>query len=87
MLLYGVVKGFWHTALQARSHVLSSANKRKMSERSAGMIETSDFNSKYADITVHYKNWKIYDWLAWVDVWSNFILMDVTLHGVTPTPT
>lgn len=50
------------------------------------MVETSDFNSKYADITVHYKNWKIYDWLAWVDVWANFILMDVTLHGVTPTP-
>lgn len=61
--------------------MLTTADRRMMSNRSAGMIETSDFNSKYADIIVHYKNWKIYEWLAWVDVWSNFILMGVTLHG------
>lgn len=81
MLLYGVVKGFWTKALQGRSNVISSTQRKLMSDRSSGMIETSDFNSRYADIIVHHKNWKIYDWLAWVDVWSNFILMGVIIHG------
>ncbi len=50
MLLYGIVKGFWTNALVTRYSVLSTRDKRLMQERSAGMVETSDFNSRYADI-------------------------------------
>jgi hypothetical protein len=57
--------------------VISTGAKRIIKERSGGMIITDDFNSRYADIVDHKLNWKMYDWLTWVDVWAGFILMDV----------
>lgn len=45
------------------------------------MIQTDDFNGRYGDIVEHSLNWKIYDWLAWVDVWAQFILRGVTMNG------
>lgn len=50
------------------------------------MIHTDDFNSKYADVVEHKLNWKMYDWLTWVDVWAGFILMDIKLKGEIPSP-
>lgn len=49
------------------------------------MVETSDFNSRYADIITHSNNWKIYDWLAWVDVWCMFICTGIHFQGIIPS--
>lgn len=81
MLLYGVVKGFWCRALQPSNGVISHADRGLMKRRASGVVQTDDFNSRYSDIIDNMLNWKIYDWLTWVDVWAGFILRGITLQG------
>lgn len=85
MLLYGVVKSFWSHAFVASYEVLSTKAKKLMTQRSGGIIITDDFTSRYSDIVKHNKNWKIHDWLNWVDIWGNFILKGIELKGTIPT--
>ncbi len=83
LLLHGVLRSFWSHALSDRS-VISGADRKIMESRSDGVITTSDFNSRYSDITKNHTNWKMYDWLTWADVWSNFVLLGITIHGDMP---
>ena len=78
LLLHGVLRSFWGHALSDR-RVISSADKKIMEKRSDGVVTTSDFNSRYSDITSNYTNWKMYDWLTWADVWSNFVMLGLTI--------
>jgi hypothetical protein len=84
MLLHGVLKTFWLTALTPGSGVLSADDRKLMKSRGGGVVVTADFSNNYADVTTHAKTWKIHDWHGWVDCWSYFILKDITLKGSTP---
>lgn len=79
MLLHGVLKTFWLTALTPGSGVTTVQDRRVISLRGGGVIVTADFSNNYADIVRHAKTWKIHDWHSWVDCWSYFILKDITL--------
>ena len=59
LLLYGIVKSFWDTALN--SDMLDSKDKKIMKARAFGIKNTDDFNARYSDIVDNYKNWKMYD--------------------------
>lgn len=83
MLLYGVLKKFWETACKG-TRIMSTRSKALIRDRAGGMVSTNDFNSRYSCIIENHKNWKISEWLAWADVWSTFVLMDIPLDAVMP---
>ncbi len=64
--------------------VLDNTSRKAILDRASGVILTDDFNNQYSDIIANWKNWKMYDWLTWADVWAGFVLKDLTLNGKLP---
>ncbi len=45
-------------------------------------MTTNDFSGKYMDIVGSYGTWKMYEWLAWAEVWCAFVTRGVSFKGV-----
>lgn len=84
LLLYGVIRKFWSLAVDG-TKILAASHKKTIKERAGGIVATDDHQSLYSCIFSNYKNWKIYEWLAWVDFWANYVLKDIELRGTLPT--
>ncbi len=48
-------------------------------------MTTNDFSGKYMDIVGSYGTWKMYEWLAWAEVWCAFVTRGVSFKGVMPS--
>lgn len=86
MLTHGVLKRCWLEFLAGSNSMITSTEKRTMHSRAPGIKITNDQTKTYSCITKNMANWKIHEWISWADVYSVFILHDITIDGQVPTP-
>lgn len=88
-LLYGVVRSFARFIFKKvkdlsslgvkKDYILTNTVRKVIQKRAPFMAVSTDFGRKYRDVIKHHNNYKIEDWLHFVETFSHYIFLPGTL--------